>query len=121
MMDEMGNLKPDFKSLQDKGFIPFVHFLIFDEPKWVRYFLSLIHDEFIWLDRPYKITKKDIQAVTSLNIIGEIPGLRYVKNTTVTTVTGSHHDNRLMTINDIMEYDARFGLMVIEYKVYQSS
>lgn len=26
MMDEMGNLKPDFKSLQHKGFIQIVHF-----------------------------------------------------------------------------------------------
>lgn len=35
MMDGMGNLKPEFKTLQDKDFIHFIHFSMFDEHEWV--------------------------------------------------------------------------------------
>lgn len=85
-----------------------------------RYILSRIHDEFIWLDKPYKITKNAIQAVTCLNEIGEILSLRNVKNMIVIEVTGSQHDSRSMTISDIVEYDVRFISMVMGYKVYIS-
>lgn len=112
MMDGMGNLKSKFKSLQDKGFIQFVHFLVFDKPKWVIYILSQNHDEFIWLYRPNKITKKAIQAVTCLNANGEILGLRKVQNTIVNAVTRSQYDSQSMTISDIIEYDVRFASMV---------
>lgn len=121
VMDGMGNLKPDFKSLKDKCFIQFVNFLIFDELEWVKYILSKVRDEFIWLDKPYKITKNEIKVVTCLNATGEVPGLRNVKNTIVTEVTNSQHDSRSMTISDIIEYDVRFASMVMSYKVYQSS
>lgn len=107
MMDNFGNLKPDFKSLQDKGFIQFVHFSAFDEPEWMRYVLSLIHNEFIWLDIPHKIMKQSIQAVTCLNDTNEILGLRHVKNKSVMEVIGSKHDNRSMTISDIVKFDVR--------------
>lgn len=59
--------------------------------------------------------------VTCLNATDEITGLRHVKNTTVTEVTRSHHDNRSMTISDTIKYDVRFGAMVIGYKVYWSN
>lgn len=89
MIDGMGNLKLDFKSLQNKGFIQFVNFPVFDEPEWVKYILSRVHDEFIWLDKPYKITKNKIQAVTCLNVISEVLDLRNVNNMTIRGVIGS--------------------------------
>lgn len=121
MIDSMGNLKPDFKSLQDKGFIQFMKFLAFNEPKWVRYILRRVHDEFIWLEKPYKITKNAIQVVTCLNATSEVLGLRNMKNTIVREVTDSQHDNRSMTISDIIEHDVIFASMVTGYKMYQSS
>lgn len=33
--DGLGNLKPEYKVLQDKGFSQFVHFLLFDEAEWI--------------------------------------------------------------------------------------
>lgn len=65
--------------------------------------------------------KQVIQAVTCLNEIDKIPGLRKVQNTIVTTVTGSQYDNQSMRISDIIEYEVRFASMVTEYKVYQSN
>lgn len=121
MIGDMGNLKLDFKSFQDKGFTQFVKFLVFDEPKWVRYILSRVHDEFIWLDKPHNIIKTTIQDVTCLNVTSEVLGLRNIKNATVIQVTNSKNDSRSMTISDIIEYDVRFASMIIVYKIYQSS
>lgn len=47
--------------------------------------------------------------------------MRKVQNTTMVVVTGSHYDNKSMTISNIVENDARFASMVVGYKVYQSS
>lgn len=71
-----------------------------------------MHDEFMWLDKPHKITKTKIKAVTYLNSTGEVLGLRNVKTKTVMEVTHSQFDKREMTINDIIEYDIRFASMV---------
>lgn len=35
MIDGMGILKPEFKSIEEKCFVQFVHFLVFNEPEWV--------------------------------------------------------------------------------------
>lgn len=85
----------------------------------MRYVLSQIHDEFLRLDKPYKITKKDIQEVTCLNAIGEVLALWNVMNTTILQVTGSKHDNREIKISDIVEFNVRFSSMVTGYMVYQ--
>lgn len=121
IVSSLGNLKPKYHILHDKGFTLFVHFLVFDEAEWVRYILSKIHDEFIQLEKPHNITKQAIQAVTCLSATGEIPSLRKVQNTTVAVVTGSQYVNQSMTISDIVEHDVRFTSMVVGYKVYQSS
>lgn len=75
MVDDFGNLKSNFKNLEDKDCIQFVHFPVFDKPEWVRYVLSQIHDEFIWLYKPHMITKQSIQEVTCLNATSEVPRL----------------------------------------------
>lgn len=121
MVDDFENLKSDFKNLESKGFIQFVHFSVFDKPEWVRYVLSQIHDEFLWLDKSHKITKKAIEAVTYLNATSKVPGLWNEKNTTVMEVTGSKHDSQSMTISDIVEFDVKFSSMATGYKVYQLS
>lgn len=104
MINGIGNLKPEFNSIEEKGFAQFVNFLIFDEPTWARYILSRIHDEFMWLDKPFKITQNAIKAITCLSSIVEVPTLRNVKNQMVTEATSSQFDSRSMTIHDIVEY-----------------
>lgn len=44
------------------------------------YILRRFHGEFIWLDKLHKITNPIIKAITFLNAIGEVLGLRNVKN-----------------------------------------
>lgn len=89
MIDGMGNLKLEFKLIEEKGFTQFIKFLVFDEPEWVRYILSRMHDEFMWLDKPHKITKSAIKAVTCLSLVDEVPTLRNVKIQKVTKVISS--------------------------------
>lgn len=120
IMDEVGNTKLEYAQLQRKGFTQLVHFLLFDEDEWVRYNLSHLHDEFIWLDKPYKITKQKIHEVTCINQTGRKPDLRKVTIPTITKLTGAQFDSRSMTIDDILEHDVRFASMIIGYKVYHS-
>lgn len=58
------------------------------------------------------MTKQAIQVITYLNAIGEVLGLWNVKSTIVMEGTGSKHDNRSMTISDIVEFDVIFASMV---------
>lgn len=67
---------------------------------------------------PHKITKQEIQVVTHLNEIGEVPILIKVSNNTVIATTSSKFNRRVMTINDILEHDVKFVSMVVGYKVY---
>lgn len=46
--------------------------------------LSQMHDEFMWLNKPYNIMKNAIRVVTSLCSSGELPSLKVVKNEIVT-------------------------------------
>jgi len=83
--------------------------------------LSRVHDNFLWLNKPFKITKDAIRAVTSLHSSRGLPILKSVKNQTVTEATGSKFDKRAMTIEDITDLDIKFASMIIGYKIYHSS
>lgn len=120
-MDDIDNPKEEFKQLKKKGFTQFVNFLTFDEKEWVRYVLSRIHVEFMWLGQPYKITIDNIKVVTYLNQTSEKPGLRKVTNPTVNKLTSVEFDGWLMKISTIKEVDVKFVAMVIGYKLYQSN
>jgi len=80
-----------------------------------------MHDEFLWLMKPFKITKDAIKAVTGLNSSGGLSMLKVVKNQTVTDATGSRFDKMAMIINDIIDLDVKLASMVIGYKIYHSS
>lgn len=63
---------------------------------WVRYVLSTVHDQFLWLEveAPIKITKDVIQRVTGFNATGEALNLRTISSTEVTRLTQSQCDRR---------------------------
>lgn len=69
LMRDFGKIKPEYKNIEDLGFIN-----ILDIPKFedeiVRYVLRRVHGEFIWLDRLYNISKEVIRAITGLPQIG---------------------------------------------------
>jgi len=94
-----------------------VDFPTFVEDEWVRYVLSQVHDEFMWLGQPFKITKEVIRVVIGLNDTGSMPMLKAVKNQTVIEATRAQFDKRALTINDITDHAVRFASMVIGYKV----
>lgn len=94
-------------------------FLTFDEAEWVRYVLSYIHREFIWLDHPYKITKEVIKKVTCLHKIKGVPGTRCkLSNTELNKLIGATFDGMSMRADNVKDIDVKFATMVIGYKVY---
>lgn len=120
-MDEVGNPKPEYAQLQRKNFMQFVHLPTLNEDEWIRYILIRVHDEFIWLGKPYKITKQTIHVVTCLNQTSGKPNLRKVTNPIVTKLTGAHFGSSSMKIDHILEHDVIFASMIIGYKFSQSS
>lgn len=96
-----------------------MHFVL-DEHEWVCYVLNMMHDEFIWLNEPFKISNNANRVIISLCSSNDLLTLKYVKNQIVIDTTGSKFD-RAMTINDILEHDVRFDSMVIGYKSYNSN
>jgi len=63
LIDDTFELKPQYKALWDRHFGHYIHFPCFAEDEWVQYVLSRIHDKFMWLMRPFNITKDVIRAV----------------------------------------------------------
>ncbi|XP_059076744.1 uncharacterized protein LOC131876008 [Cryptomeria japonica] len=95
-------------------------FPTFDEVEWVRYVLSRIQGEFIWLDRPYKITEEVIKNVTCLHKIEGILGTRCkLSHTEMNKFTDATFDGRSMRVDDVKDIDVKFAAMVIGYKVVQ--
>lgn len=65
LCNEQGRLKEQFRSVVDKGFHHAINFIDNFDDELVRFVLSCIHDQFMWLDRPHKITKEAIYVLTS--------------------------------------------------------
>lgn len=87
-----------------------------------RYILSCIHGEFIWLDRPYKITEEVIKNITYLHKVGGFPDPRpKLSNIELCKLTDTTFDGRSMRGDDIKEMDVKFAAMIIRYKFHQSN
>lgn len=72
------------------------------------------------MDRPYKITKEAIQAITSLSSTRLHPDKK-VSNDFVRKITSAISGKRSMKVSTITDTDIKFGSMVIGYKVTQSN
>lgn len=70
-------IKLKFKVLEEKNCIQVANFSLFEEDEWVRYVLSIIHDKFMWLSKPFMITKYTIRIVASLSLFGDLPMLKF--------------------------------------------
>lgn len=92
--------------------------MMIDYEEIINIFLSIIHDEFIWLDKSYFISKEVRQIVIGLCIIREIPMLKYVNNVEVNCLTKLILDGRELKIDTIRDVDIRFVTMGISYKIY---
>lgn len=87
----------------------------------VRYVLSRVHDHFMGLDRPHKITKEEIHVVNGLCSTDEVPILRSIPRNNFVELTKSRWDGRAMTINEIDDSTVKFASMIIGFQVYHSS
>lgn len=100
--DEMS--KPKFQILKDQGFTDILEMVKFkDEMIW--YLLSQVHGKFLWLDRPYKITKETICAITGFPQVKQTLGKRKISRNEVNKLIGTTFDNQSMRISTIRDKD----------------
>lgn len=69
----------------------------------VKFMLSQVHNEYMWLDKPYKITKEVIERVTRFNDIGEKMTTRMHIIEEVAKKTRCYLDGRMCTLKDILD------------------
>lgn len=119
LMGDSRKIKHEYKHIKDLGFTGILDILEFED-EIIRYVLSRVHGELIWLDRPYKIMKEAIKAITGLSQIGQHPEKK-ISNDQVNKLTGATSDRRSMRVNSITDRDIRFSSMIIGYKVTQSN
>lgn len=121
LCDDKGILKEQYKIIADKGFHYAINFLDDFDNELVRFILSRIHDQFMWLDQPHKITKEAIHAVTIFYSTGEVILLRSMPKDNVEKVTGSKWDGKAMPMSNINDPVVKYVLMVFGYRIYYSS
>ena len=66
-----GVLKPKHKHLEDKGLTHIPHLPWSFQIKWIRFILSRVHNEQLWLEQPLLITKKMIHRITGLPMLAK--------------------------------------------------
>lgn len=103
ILGDIGKIKSEFKAIGDLGLTGIMYLLEFKDED-IRYILSRVHNEFIWLDKPYMITKEAIQAIIGLPRVRQEPGKK-ISNTEVQKLTGSTLDNISMRISTITDSD----------------
>lgn len=112
-------MKEEYIPLTTKGLSNVVDFSDHFHAKWVRYLLTRVHDQFLWLETQasIKITKDVIRRVTRFTIASEALTLRTISSSEVIWLTKSRCDIRAMTITHIEDVEVRLALQcwVIEY------
>lgn len=115
--DKNGVVKSKHKVVEDLGFIDILHMPELSD-EVVRYVLSRVHGEFMWLDSVFKITMEAIRDVTGLPSTSSRPDKKKkIPNKEVMSLTGATFDNRSPRVNDIKDKNVKFSSMVIGYKV----
>lgn len=80
ILGSSGTIKPKYKEIEDLGLFGILYILEFKD-EVIRYILSRFHNEFMWLDRPYMITKEAIKKSLTYpkldkNLARKFPTLR---------------------------------------------
>lgn len=119
ILGSSGTIKSEYQIIKDLGLTRILYIPEFKD-EMIRYVLSRVHNEFIWLYWPHMITKEAIHVVTGLPKVGQKTGKK-ISNTEVEKLTGATHDGRSMRVSTIKDTDAKFSSMIISYKVTQSS
>lgn len=88
---DYGLLKAKHMHLKTKGLLYVVDIHNQFHADWIKYVLSRMHDQFLWLEveAPIKITKEVIQRVTGLSATSEALTLRTISSGDVTRLNQS--------------------------------
>lgn len=111
-------LKAKYSHMKTKGLSNVADFSNQFYANWVRYVLSRVRDQFLWLEAeaPIRITKDVSQRVTGFSATGEALTLRTISSTKVTRLTQSRCDRREMPIAHIEDAKVRFAFAVLGYR-----
>lgn len=119
LMGESGKIKPTYKHIEEKGFTNILDILEFED-EITRYVLRRVHGEFLWLKKPYKITKEAIQAIIGFPSVGQHLDKK-VSNDFMRKIIGATSDKRSIKVSTIINKNMKFGSMIIGYKVTLSN
>lgn len=111
LMGDFGKIKPEYQYIEDLGFTNILDIPEFED-EIVRYVLSRVHGEFIWLDVLYKILKETIREITVLPQIGQCTEKK-VSNDQVNKIIKATFDKRSMRVSTITDKNIRFRRMII--------
>lgn len=113
---------PQYQNITKKKLDFWREFLDFTgQEEWVCIILNRFHDEYLYLDQPYRITKATIQAATGLWAQGEVTPKKATKNAEVTCLTEAMYDGQSLDITKINNLVLKYATMGIAYKVYYTN
>lgn len=119
MMRNNLEVKLEFKTLVEKKLNTWNDFPNFCyENKWIRIAMSQFHDEFLWLDQTYLITKELMRVITGLSDYRAIPIPKLSKNKDVVELIGETYDDRSPSINFVKNKVMKYLSMMIGKKLY---
>lgn len=112
-----GVIKPKQNIVKDLGFVDILYILEFED-EIIRYVISRVRSEFLWLDSVFKITREAIKVVTGLpSTNSRSEKKKKIPNKGVMDLTGATSDNRSLRVSDINDDNVKYASMVIGYKV----
>ena len=83
--------------------------------KWIRITLSRIHDGFLWLEGPIKLSKRIVHRVIGYPTLDQPKTLRSDSKEVIEKNTGAQWNKRVMTIKTIKDPLIEFVVRVISH------
>ena len=96
-----GVLKSEFKHLETKGLTHIPHLPRNFQVKWVRYILSWFHDNQLWLEQPFLITKKMIHKIMGLPMLNKAKTTKTLGREELQKKTLTKWDDRGLKISSV--------------------
>ena len=116
-----GVLKPEHKHLETKGLTHIPHLPRNFQVKLIRYILIQFHNDQLWLEQPFLITKKMIHKVMGLPMLRKTKATKTLGWDELQKKTLAEWDGRGTKISSITDAELKFGTHVIAHKIYSSS
>ena len=115
-------MKEEYQIVKKKGLTYALDIPKVFKAKWIKIFLSQIHDGCIWLESgPIKLTKLIIHRVTRYPTTNRSHAIRSDSKEIIERNTGVVWNKRGMTIDTITNPIVEFVVRFIAHKFYQSS